>query len=81
MLVSCWDHIKVTTKIIIKCTQKKFALSSDDDNRLQTFNRITTYPYGRPAVKVWENEMMVVKKIFVKKNVDCPFYGEIVLRQ
>ena len=24
----------------------KIALSSNDDNRLQTFNKITTYPYG-----------------------------------
>ena len=29
----------------------KIALSSDDDKRLQTFNRVTTYPYGTPAVK------------------------------
>ena len=39
----------------------KIALSSDDDKRLQTFNRVTTYPYGTPAVKVFENEMMVVR--------------------
>ena len=37
------------------------------------------HPYGRPAVKVCENEMMVVRDLFVKKYVDCPFYGEIVL--
>ena len=39
------------------------------------------HPYGRPAVKVCENEMMVVRDLFVKKYVDCPFYGEIVLTQ
>ena len=33
----------------------KIALSSDDGKRLQTFNRVTTYPYGTPAVKVYEN--------------------------
>ena len=65
--------------IIIKCTQNK--LSSDDDKRLQTFNRVTTYPYGTPAVEVCESEMMIVKDLFVKKNVDCPFYGEIVLKK
>ena len=60
----------------------KIALSSDDDDkRLQTFNRVTTYPNGTPAVKVSENEMMVVEDFFVKKYVDCPFYGEIVLKQ
>ena len=39
----------------------KIALSSDDDKRLQTFNRVTTYPYRTLAVKVCESEMMVVK--------------------
>ena len=70
--------------IAIKCTQKKLikiALSSDDDKRLQTFNRVTTYPNGMPAVKVCERKMMVVRDLFVKKYVDCPFYGEIVLKQ
>ena len=31
--------------IIIEFTQKK-SISSNDDKRLQTFDRITTYPYG-----------------------------------
>ena len=70
------DHHKVYTEEV-----NKIALSSDDDKRLQTFNRVTTYPYGTPAVKVCENEMMVVRDLFVKKYVDCPFYGEIVLKQ
>ena len=30
----------------------KIALSSNDDNRLQTFDKITTYPYGASAFKV-----------------------------
>ena len=30
----------------------KIALSSDDDQRLQTFDKITTYPYGINAFKV-----------------------------
>ena len=34
---------------------KKTALSSNDDKRLQTFDRATTYPYGT-------NEMMMIKK-------------------
>ena len=53
----------------------KTALSSDDDKRLQTFDKIETYPYGTPAVKVCESEMMVVRDLFVKKYVDCMFYG------
>ena len=30
----------------------KIALSSNDDKRLQTFDIVTTYPYGRNAFKV-----------------------------
>ena len=36
----------------------KIALSSDDDKRLQTFDRITTYPYGTNVFKVCESEML-----------------------
>ena len=68
------DHHKVYTEEV-----NKIALSSDDDKRLQTFNRVTTYPYGTPVVKACESKMMVVRDLFVKKYVDCPFYGEIVL--
>ena len=70
------DHRNIYTIEI-----NKIALSSNDDKRLQTFDRVTTYPYGAPAVKVCESEMMVVKDLFVKKYVDCLFYGEIVLKR
>ena len=59
----------------------KIALSSNDDKRLQTHDRIETYPYGTNAFKVCESEMMVVRDLFVEKYVDYPFYGEIVLKQ
>ena len=36
----------------------KIALSSDDDKRLQTFDKIITYPYGTNAFKVCESEML-----------------------
>ena len=58
-------------KIILKSQQKfksncdnvyteqinKIALSSNDDKRLQTFNKITTYRYGTNAFKVCESLM------------------------
>ena len=44
----------------------KIALSSNDDKRLQLFDRITAYPYGTNAFKVCESEMMLVKDLFVK---------------
>ena len=36
----------------------KIALNSNDDKRLQTFDRVTTYPYGTNAFKVCESEML-----------------------
>ena len=34
------------------------ALSSNDDKRLQTFHKSTTYPYGTNAFKVCKSEML-----------------------
>ena len=56
------DHHKVYTEEV-----NKTALSSDDDKRLQTFDKIETYPYGTNAFKVCESEIMVVRHLFVKK--------------
>ena len=39
----------------------KIALSSNDDKRIQTFDRVTTYPYGTNVFKVCENEMLLKK--------------------
>ena len=36
----------------------KIALSSNYDKRLQTFDRITTYPYGPNSFKACESEML-----------------------
>ena len=60
------NHQKVYTEEV-----HKIALSTNDDKRLQTFNR----------VKVYENEMVLVRDVFLKKYVDCPFYGDIVLKR
>ena len=47
------DHHNVYTEEL-----NKIALSSNDDKRLQTLDRVTTYPYGTNAFKVCENEML-----------------------
>ena len=47
------DYRKVYTEEV-----NKIALSSNDDKRLQTFDKIATYLYGTNAFKVRENEMM-----------------------
>ena len=36
----------------------KITLSSNDDKRLQSFERITSYPYGANAFKVCEGELL-----------------------
>ena len=36
----------------------KIALSSNDDKRLQTYDRITSYPYGTSAGKVCKTEVL-----------------------
>ena len=45
----------------------KIALSSNDDKRQQTCNRITTYPYGTNVFKVCQTEMLTVKGLFFEK--------------
>ena len=67
-------HNVYTVKII------KIALSSNDDKRLQIFDRITTYPHGTNAFKVCGNEMMIMRDLFVENYADCPFYDEIILQ-
>ena len=43
----------------------KIALSSNDNKRLQSFDRITTYPYGTNAFKVCESEMLNNKRFIL----------------
>ena len=46
------DHHNVYTEEV-----NKIGLNSSDNKRLQTFDRITTYPYGTNAFKVCESGM------------------------
>ena len=62
------DHHKVYTEEI-----NNIALSSNDDKRLQTFDKIT-YPYGINTIKVCEGEMMIVRGYFVENYVDFRFF-------
>ena len=55
------DHLKVDTEEV-----NKIELSSDNDKRLQRFERSETYPYRTNAFKVCKSEMMVVRDLFVK---------------
>ena len=51
------DHYRVYTEEVDKIT-----LSSNDDKRLQTYDKITTYPYGTPAIKVGELDILLNEK-------------------
>ena len=55
-------HIVYTEEV------NKIAISSNDDKRLQTYDKVTTYPYGTNAFKVCESEMIAVKNIHKSYN-------------
>ena len=48
------DHHNLYTEEV-----NKIALSSNDNKRLQTFDWVTTYPYGTNAFKVSESGMLI----------------------
>ena len=52
------DHHNVFTEEI-----NKVAISSNDDKRIQDFDRFTTHAYGTPAVKICESKMLAKKKV------------------
>ena len=54
------DHHNIYTEEI-----NKIALSSNDDKRLETSDRITTYPYVTNPFKVCESEMLMVKRLIL----------------
>ena len=51
------DHHKVYTEEV-----NKIALTSNDDKSIQTFDKVTTYPYGTNAFMVCKNEMLLKNK-------------------
>ena len=51
------NHHRVYTEEVNKIT-----LSSNDDKRIQTFDKVTTYPYGTNAFKVCE--ILLLSKIY-----------------
>ena len=56
------DHHNVYTEEV-----NKIALNSNDDKRLQTFDRVTTYIFRTNTFKVCESEMLTVKDLFLEK--------------
>ena len=58
------DHHKGYTEEV-----NKIALSSNDDKRIQTFDRVATYPFGTNVFKVCENEMVLKKNKVMRDQV------------
>ena len=72
LMVKNYENCLLNNKTILKSQQRfksdhhemyteevnKIALSSNDDKILQTFDKITTYPYWTSAFKVCESEML-----------------------
>ena len=52
------DHHRVCTEEV-----NKIALSSDDDKRIQTIDKVTTFPYGTNIIKVCESEILSKTKL------------------
>ena len=50
------DHHRVYTEEV-----NKIALSSNDYKRMQTFDKVTTFPYRTNAFKVCESEILSKK--------------------
>ena len=41
----------------------RIALSSNDEKRIQTFDKVTIYPYGANVFAVCKNEMLLKNKV------------------
>ena len=88
MIKSYCNHNKDLKVIIIRWTEKKeinkIALSSNDDNRLQIFDKITTYLYGTNAFKECESEMLIsqirewIRKLENATQATMSFVAEVI---
>ena len=72
IMVKIYKYCLLNNKVILKSQQRfkvdhhnvyteqinKIALISNNDKRFQTFDKITTYPYGTNVFKVCEGEML-----------------------
>ena len=62
----------------------KIALSSNDDKRIQTYDKITTYPYDTNVFAVCKNEMLLKNKVMcdqVKNRLKTDDYLPAVMNR
>ena len=55
----------------------KIAISSNDDKRLQTYDKVTAYLYGTNAFKVCESAMIAIKIYINKKWINLTMINKI----
>ena len=58
IILKSQQRFKSEARILYNEETNKIALSGNDDKRLQTFDRITSYPYGKSAGKVYKTELL-----------------------
>ena len=58
MILKSQQRFKSETHNVYTEEINKIALSSNDDKRLQTYDRITSYSYGASAGKVCKTELL-----------------------
>ena len=58
----------------------KVALSSNDDKRIQIFDKVTTFPQDTRTVKVCENEMLsVLKAKYFRQNLRVQAFQILII--
>ena len=71
------DHRRVYTEEV-----NKIALNSNNDKRIQTFDKFTTFPYGTNIFKVCESEMQSKNKLIEPdKDIDISKTADIDIDQ
>ena len=70
------DHYKVYTEEV-----NKIALSSNDDKRIQTFDNVTTYPYGTNVFMVCTNEMLLKNKFINNKSLSLRDKSQVLRKE
>ena len=58
IILKSQERFKSEANNMFKEYANKIALSSSDDRRLQTFDRMTSHPYGKTAGKVSKTELL-----------------------
>ena len=58
IMLKSQQRIKSNYQNVFTEQTNKILLSSNDNNRLQTLDKITTYPYGTIAFKICKSDML-----------------------